>query len=179
LTQWQERPVDPDQEQDRIYLATDGLTSLATKQMYHLAFNHFIKTNVRNDNLRALLDTKQSVIESRIIDHLTYLKDVQHLSYVSVQTHLSGILRFFSMYDYHLNTRKIRKFLPENASEDVLDRPYSIGEIEQILSRCDIRARAAVLIMATTGCRIGALRELRFGDLKPYCRIWTLSNLDV
>ncbi|MGC2309642.1 MAG: hypothetical protein WA461_14665 [Nitrososphaeraceae archaeon] len=47
-----------DQQQERIYLTTDGLTSPSTKQAYHLSFNHFIKTTVKNDNLRALLDTK-------------------------------------------------------------------------------------------------------------------------
>ena len=86
-----------DQQQERIYLTTDGLTSPSTKRAYHLSFNHFIKTTVKNDNLRALLDTKQNVIESKIIDHITYLSEVQHLSYVSIQTHFSGILRFFSM----------------------------------------------------------------------------------
>ena len=91
------------------------------------------------------LTQKQNMIESKIIDHITYLNEVQHLSYVSIQTYLSGILRFFSMNDYHINTKKIRRFLPEDiVSEDAprdSDRPYSAAEIQQILSRCDIRAR--------------------------------------
>ena len=31
------------------------------------------KTTVKNNNLKALLDTKQNVIESKIIDHIKYL----------------------------------------------------------------------------------------------------------
>ena len=174
-----------DQQQERIYLTTDGLTSPSTKRAYYLSFNQFIKTTVKNDNLRALLDTKQNVIESKIIDHITYLNEVQHLSCVSIQTHLSGILRFFSMNDYHINTKKIRRFLPEDiVSEDAprdSDRPYSAAEIQQILSRCDIRARAAVLIMTSTGCRIDALRELRYGDITKITefglyRIWMYNR---
>jgi hypothetical protein len=57
----------------RIYLATDGLTSCCTKNTYGIAFNHFIKSTVKNNNLEALLDTKQNVIESKIIDHIKYL----------------------------------------------------------------------------------------------------------
>ncbi len=38
-----------------------------------------IKITVKNDNLRVLLDTKQSVVESKIIDHIKYLNEVKHL----------------------------------------------------------------------------------------------------
>jgi hypothetical protein len=89
------------EEENRIYLAYDGLTSSYTKNTYRYAFNHFIKITVKNDNLRVLLDTKQSVVEFKIIDHIKYLNEVQHLGYLSIQTHLSGIFRFFAMNDYH------------------------------------------------------------------------------
>ena len=152
--------------EDRIYLATDGLTSAYTIHTYNQAFNRFIQITIKNDNFRILLDTKQSVVESKIIDHIKYLKDTQHLSYLSIQSHLSGILRFFTVNDYHLNIKKIRRFLPEDIVSDMTDRPYSIKEIEQILSKCDVRSRAAVYLMTSTGMRIGGLRELRFGDIK-------------
>jgi integrase len=71
------------------------------------------------------------------------------------------------MNDYHLNVKKIRRFLPEDESEYYTkDRPYSVKEIEQILSKCDVRSRTMVLIMASTGMRIGGLRELRIGDIR-------------
>jgi integrase len=155
------------EEENRIYLTDDGLTSNYTKNTYHNVFEHFIKITVKNKDLRVLLDTKQSVIESKIIDHIKYLHEVQHLGYLSIQTHLSGILRFFAMNDCHLNIKKIRRFLPEDESEYYTkDRPYSFKEIEQILSICDVRSRAMVLIMSSTGMRIGGLRELRIGDIR-------------
>ena len=39
------------------------------------------------------------------------------------------------------------------------DRPYSVNEIELILSQCDIRSRVTILLMASTGMRIGGLRD--------------------
>lgn len=158
-----------EEEENRIYQAYDGLTSNYTRNTYRNAFDHFIKITAKNDNLRVLLDTKQSVIESRIIGHIKYLNEVQHLGYLSIQTHLSGILRFYAMNDYHLNIKKIRRFLPEDIAEDgITDRPYSVTEIEKILSKCkgDDCSTAAVLIMASTGMRISGLRELRYGDIK-------------
>jgi hypothetical protein len=47
--------------------------------------------------------------------------------------------------DYHLNIKKIRRFLPEDIVSDMTDRPYSIKEKEQILSKCDVRSRAGGL----------------------------------
>lgn len=67
------------EEENRIYQAYDGLTSNYTKNTYRNAFNHFIKITVKKENLRVLLDTKQSVVESKIIDHIKYLNEVQHL----------------------------------------------------------------------------------------------------
>jgi integrase len=155
------------QQSRRIYLVTDGLKSPHTKRAYSLAYDHFIDTTVKSDDRRALLDTKQDVIESKIIDHITYLKDVQHLSYLSIQVHLSGIFHFFEINDINLNTRKIKRFLPPDESEHYSnDRPYSVNEIERILAKCDIRSRVTVLLMASTGMRIGGLRELRYGDIK-------------
>jgi hypothetical protein len=47
------------QEQIRIINVTEGLKSLQTKQTYRLAFERFLKVTVKNDDLRALLDTKK------------------------------------------------------------------------------------------------------------------------
>ena len=54
-------------EHPRIYLVTDGLKTQSTREAYAIGFNQFIKITIKNDNLRALLDTKQGVIESKII----------------------------------------------------------------------------------------------------------------
>jgi hypothetical protein len=68
--QQQEQPTE---EENRIYQAYDGLISSYTRSTYRNAFNLFINVTVKNDNLRVLLDTKQSVVESKVIDHIKYL----------------------------------------------------------------------------------------------------------
>jgi site-specific recombinase XerD len=151
----------------RIYDVTEGVKSAHTKRAYDLAFKTFIKATVKNNDLQALLYTKRDVVESKIIDHITYLKDVHRLTYLSIQVHLSGIFHFFEINDYDLRTKKIKRFLPEDESDHYAkDRPYSVKEIQQILSKCDVRARTCVLIMTSTGMRIGGLKDLQIGDLK-------------
>lgn len=48
------------EEQPRIFQVTDGLKSPQTKVTYRVAFGHFLKVTVKNDNLSALLDYKSS-----------------------------------------------------------------------------------------------------------------------
>jgi integrase len=152
------------------YFVIAGLKSKHTKRAYYMAFNHFLDVIIKSKDLSALLNTKQSVIESKIIDYVTYLKDVEKLTYRTISVHLSAIFHFFEINDYDdLKRKKIKRFMPEDESEyysHQQDRAYSIPEIEQILKKCDIRARVAVLLMLSSGLRIGGLHELQIGDIK-------------
>lgn len=132
--QGQERQEqEEEQEQEpRIYDVTDGCRSKDTTATYRIAFKHFLEVTIKSKNLRALLDTKQLVIESKIIDHIRYLKDVEKLKYRSKLIHLQAIFHFFEINDYNdLNRKKIKRFLPEDESDHYgTARPYSIREIE-------------------------------------------------
>jgi hypothetical protein len=58
----------------RIYLVTEGLKSNFTKATYRITFQTFINETVKNPDLGVLLDLKTSVIESKIISLIKYLK---------------------------------------------------------------------------------------------------------
>jgi integrase len=154
------------QEQRRIYLVTDGLKSPQTKRVYNSAFNKFIE-HVQNPHLQTLIDTKTQIIEAKIISYIEYLRDVRKLSCSTILCHYSSIQHFFEINDVQLNLRKIKKFLPseENVSY-ICDRPYSIPEIQQILDRCDMRERVIILLLTSTGMRVGAIPGLRISDIK-------------
>ena len=153
-------------EERRIYKVTDGLKSPDTVRTYRHAFKHFIEITVKNDDLHALIDTKPSIIESKIISHIEYLKDVKELKYWSIQVYCAAIIHFFEMNDVVLNTKKIKRFLPPDDGRYQGDRPYTMKEIELLLSKCDIRSRVIILLMTSTGMRIGALPGLRLSDIK-------------
>jgi integrase len=155
-----------EEERRRIYQVTDGLKSPDTKRTYRHAFKHFIDITAKNDDLQALIDTKPSVIESKIISHIEYLKDVKKLKYWSIQVYCAAILHFFEMNDVILNTKKIKRFLPADEGHYQGDRPYSTNEIEVLLSKCDVRSRVIILLMTSTGMRIGGLPGLRLSDIK-------------
>ena len=154
-------------EERRIYAVTDGLRSKQTARVYKSTFSEFIRY-LQNINLRILLDYRHDVIESKIISFLEYLRDIRKLNYWTIQGHYFAILHFFDINDVYLNTRKIKKFLPseDNESYRGMDRPYSIDEVAKILEVCDIRERVIVLLMVSTGMRVGAIPGLRVGDIR-------------
>ena len=132
--QWQNN-----NEERRIYSVTDGLKSKQTAKVYRSTFKEFIKY-LQNVDLRVLLDFR--------------------LDICSVQVHYSAIHHFFEINDVALNSRKIKKFLPSNDSYRE-DRPYSIEEISRMLGKCDIRQRVIILLLASTGMRVGAVIKNR------------------
>lgn len=164
-----------EQEQPRIYSVTDGIKSPHSKKTYRLTFNQFLRSsmtttvvtkNQQQQNLRTLLDYKPNVIESKIIDYIEHLKE-RKLSYSAIQVSCSAIFHFFDINDVNLNKRKIWRFFPQDESNYYsMDRPYSVNEIEHILANCDIRSRVIILLMTSTGMRIGGLRELSLCDIK-------------
>ena len=172
-------------EERRIYLVTDGCKSKQTQRVYRSVFNGFLKfinayNKNNNPNLQGLIDLKSTVIESKIISYLEYLRDTKHLSYFTIQTHCAAIFHFFEMNDIPLNVKKIRRFLPENESNHY-DRPYSIPEIQQLLDKADIRSKVILLLLASTGMRVGAIPGLKLSDIKYIDEfglylIWVYNN---
>jgi integrase len=69
------------------------------------------------------------------------------------------------MNDILLNKRKIKRFLPADRRATDRDRAYTHEEIARILLNCDERTRVIVLLLASTGMRIGAVSDIRLSDL--------------
>jgi hypothetical protein len=133
-----------EEEGRRIYLVTDGIKSLQTKKTYLYAFNGFLKMTVKTSDYKALLDYKPSVIESKIISHIEHLKK-RKLSYSAIHVSYAAIIYFFEINDINLNTRKIKRFFPQDESDRYsTDRPCSVDEIKQILDKCDVRSKVII-----------------------------------
>jgi integrase len=99
-----------------------------------------------------------------IIQWIKYLSNERHHRHSTIHHEVAAILHFFEWNDVRLNTKKINRSIPQD-EEKTEDRHYTHEEIEQILSKCDERGRVIILLMASTGMRIGALPGLRVGDL--------------
>lgn len=155
------------QQQPRIYSVTDGLRSKHTKTNYRLAFKQFLKDGAKTQDLQVLLDYKPRIIEQMVIGYIENLVD-KNRSHRTINLHCAAIFHFFEMNDIVLNKRKITRFIPPDESAgDFMDGVYTVEEISRIVNEgCnDLRTKLMVMLMASTGMRIGALPGLLVGHL--------------
>ena len=70
------------------------------------------------------------------------------------------------MNDVTLNWVKLHSYEEDKETENE-DRPYTHSEIKTIIEHMDLRDRAIVLLMSSSGPRIGAIPGVRMKDLEP------------
>jgi len=83
----------------------------------------------------------------------------------SITSRLNPVFHFYGMNDVLLNKKKIRMFKVEFFKKS-RDRAYTHEEIRKILNVCDLRMKIIILLMASSGCRVGALPSLRLRNLE-------------
>ncbi|MGI0042377.1 MAG: tyrosine-type recombinase/integrase [Nitrososphaeraceae archaeon] len=162
--QWQQKQYQP-----RIYDVTDGIPSNQTREVYQRYFNRFLDY-IKIKDRQVLLDFSPKVIKQMIADYILYLHEKRNVKRDSIKVQLSAILRFFQINndEFHLTTRNFQRDLPPNESTSSPygdDRPYTTEEIALTLQSCDLRTRVAILLLCSSGMRIGALHSLQIGDL--------------
>ena len=80
---------------------------------------------------------------------------------------MAALYHFFSINDVVINRKKLARFLGEQENKYEY-RSYTIEEISSLHSLCDERGKAIVLLMASTGMRVGALPWLKLKHLKRH-----------
>lgn len=139
--------------------------SPATRDTYNRALDSFMKFLKLGVNVYdKLLDKDIKLIQMDICDWVTYFKKGH--SSASVSTYLAAIAKFYSMNDIvTLNWRKIKSYLGERVKV-AEDRPYNHNEIQALLNHATFRNRSIILLMSSTGLRLGAVPSLRIRDLE-------------
>lgn len=156
------------QQQRPIYEVTRGIRSPQTQVVYQRALNRFLD-HIQIHDLQGLLDFSPKVIKQMIIDYVIFLRDDKRLIAGTIKVHLAAVLHFFQINkedDFNLTIRSFRFHLPSDDSVND-DRPYTAEEIAQVLQVCDIRSKVVILLLCSSGMRIGALPGLQIGHLTP------------
>ncbi|KAA2281229.1 site-specific integrase [Candidatus Nitrosocosmicus sp. SS] len=150
----------------------NSLRSRYTKDAYSIYLNRFLNLpQYKNKTLDEILQTNPKELEADIIEHLIFMKDNEGLSHSSLSLFLAALSHFFTINDVLINRKKISKFIGEHENKQEY-RPYNLDEISKLLSLQDERGRVCVLLMASTGMRVGALPHIRLKHLKR----WNIAN---
>ena len=158
----------------------EGYNSPSTKRAYKIHLSLFCKYH--NIDPDTLVQLKPDQIKTMVVDYVIHLKKVAkpssekarrgELSVNSVKTYLGGVQSFLEANDIVLNWKKIAKYCPEQVANNL--RAYSREEIAKLLSVADPRDRCLILLMASTGMRVGAIKSLK---LKHLTRLQNESNI--
>jgi site-specific recombinase XerD len=142
--------------------------SEATKRDYRKSLGYFMDyLHIDLEDYAKLIDGRDTkIIQADIIDWITHMKDLAGLSPASINLYTAAVKHFYAMNDITLNTRRINAFKPEFHNV-VEDQPYTREQIKQLLDKAEQRNRAIILLLSSSGMRVGALQNLKVGDLTP------------
>jgi integrase len=145
----------------------NSLKSDNTRIEYERKLNKFL--TFYNLTAESLLLHDPKDLEIKIIDYLVYLRKERHCSFSHNNIVVCAIRKFCQTNDLTLNWDKICQYKgDEDADTESADegRGYSHEEIGKMLAISDYRMKVIILLLASTGMRVGALIPLCVGNLE-------------
>jgi integrase len=150
----------------------EGYNSQATKKLYRIHLSLFCKYHSIDPD--SLIQLKTEQIRNMVLNYIIHLKQNAkqsvgkakrgEISVNSIKNYLAGIQSFLDFNETMLNWKKIVKYCPEQVTNNL--RAYTRDEIAKLLSEADPRDRCLILLMSSTGIRVGAIKELKIKHLK-------------
>jgi site-specific recombinase XerD len=121
----------------------------------------FLKLKEVDDLLPA--NPSPRYIESQIISYIMSLRE-SGIAYATIQFLIAPIFTFYQLNDVILNRKKVSQYMGEY-KRVAKDGAYTTEQIQTALQNADVRMRMIILLLASTGCRVGALPALTLGNL--------------
>jgi integrase len=153
-------------QQEVYFNFINSIKSQVTKNIYERDIKIYLKfCNLTNlSDLLTISDPQKQIINYR----------ERNLSSNSINTMLNGIYHFYEMNDVPLNKKKINMFKGEFTRKP-LDKAYTHEQISKIMNFSDLRMKVIILLMASSGLRIGALPELRLRNIEKIDNLYKIT----
>ncbi len=141
-----------------------SIHSDSTKIMYSFCLKRFLKF-CKFTKYEQLLQISNKKKEEAIRDHIMYLLHHEKLSYSSINNTAAAIKHFYVLNGVRLLLWDELKSLKGKKKSVIVDRKYTPEELKTLIEYADLREKVAILTMLSSGIRVGALADLRIGDL--------------
>ncbi|MCZ6615808.1 MAG: hypothetical protein O7B32_00645, partial [Thaumarchaeota archaeon] len=127
----------------------EGLRSDSTRRTYKYGIRW-----VTPDPNAFLVNAKRSKHEAE--EHvISFIKrERERVAAATLRDPIAALKSFLDYYEVPLNWKRIKSVLPP-ARKTANDRAPSRDEIRKLLSACDLRMKGIVLILASSGMRVG------------------------
>lgn len=145
-----------------------SLKSPITRKAYVIRLKNYLRSHsISFSTFDELLSRNPRLIEQGIIYLLIDMRHKKNLSYSAQNVFLSALTHFFSINDVVINRKKLKKFMSESENKCEY-RSYSREEISRLLEISDEREKVIILLLASTGMRVGVVHPLLLKDLKKW-----------
>ena len=148
--------------QQQVELFLKSCRSQQTRNNYEVSFQKYIDFVGGDNNLFCNNNVRQ--IEDKIIEFILSMRD-EGKSYSAISNYLHPIKAFYKINDIVLNVYKISKFMPEQIKVN-RDRAYTHEEIGKMLAVADERMKVVILLMASSGIRIGSIPSIKMRNIQ-------------
>ena len=156
--------------QRSLVLFENAIKTEATRKAYLYQLEKF-RVWIKVKNYDELLAAPEKQIQVFLEDYLFYLK--KKLSPNTIPSTIAPLELFYSMNDKILDFKKLRKMFPAGVKKSGYG-VYSNQDTQNMLKHTSKkRSRAIVLFMASTGCRVGAIPDLKLrhvSDMPEGCK---------
>jgi len=142
--------------------------SKETARAYNIHLNRY-----SSNNLSQLLSMTQREAEDKLIDFIITNKEAG-MSWAALHNYVAAASKFYLINDINLNLKRVNRFMPEHVKIRK-DRGYRPDEILKLLELANERTRALILVLASTGVRVGAIPTLRVSDLEDKGDIYKVT----
>jgi hypothetical protein len=160
-----------------------GFKSEATRETYYKSLRQFLNDiDIEPDEFLRRTKNNPKWMERLVLDHVEKRRKEVGGSYFRKLT--DALKHFFDMNDVDsgINWSKLTKMMPK-ARKVSSDRSPTTEEIRKIVENSDIRTKCLVLLMCSSGVRVGAFdyvaekeerRYLSWKDVKPITKDGTI-----
>ncbi len=162
-------------QKDAFVLFEESIKSEETKKVYIFYLKKYMDY-LGDQKEDPLFHGDVKAVESKIIDFIILMKKQENKGYFAIRNHISAIFAFYKINDIVLNVNKISRFIPVKKKAN-RDRAYTHEEIHKLLEIVDERMRTVILLLASTGMRVGAIPLLRLRNLKKV-ELYSIGNHD-
>ena len=150
--------------QRSLLLFLESVRSETTQKQYLYYLNKFMKESGFGEDYDLLSRSEVAEIQVKVEDYVISLKKTVNPN--SVPSYIYPIQSFLDSNDIELKWKKIKRLFPANIKKGSRGA-YTTEHVRQLLDvvKGDLRSELVIHILASTGCRIGALFDLKIGDL--------------
>jgi integrase len=161
-------------EYDACTFWLESLKTKSTLNAYTVHLSLFCKFHNADPDQLIKLNNSAGQLKTMVLNYIIYLKKIAkpsagkpkrgELSVNSIKLYVKGVKSFLEFNEIALPWNKIAKFLPNDVTNSY--RSYTKEEIKKLLSIADPRDRCIILLMASSGIRVGAIQTLKVKSVK-------------